>query len=583
MLGTSLSELIFIRISAFLLRYSIPCSLTLLFAIYAFAGISPLAIWGSSNESDAPSLKLRILIGFLSAIFVVDTGFFLGVYLPFKSRASQLKSDYPRPPLSPEDRWVLFRKCLDNAPDLEDYLCRWFLDANLADIGRENVREFLAWAFFDRDLDDVAYGRMSDQEGAELEGYVDEINRRLIIARQDGDENLEGAVGLRPGRSSVKSLRTTIDDVPMCFRSVIWYIIVMLVDIFTHFTLLWKGFTYYATPTMTTVAVFPPRPQLLLPRDFVPRQSSPAAGMAYWYRPHTSRTARPVLFIHGIGIGLLPYRGFLSEVVDGIPGENDGGGQIGIIAVEILPICMRLAGEPLDKQHFLEEITAILGHHGWLDDGFTLVSHSYGSVLTTHLLGSPTLGPLIHGLVLTDPVSLLLHLPDVAYNFTRRTPRHANEVQLWFAASTDPGTALVLGRYFFWQQNIIWKEELLHLSPNTHDQGSRLTSNYNAHGSRERTVADRKVAVALAGRDNIIDTRRTVEYLFCEGDLAKSTDRHEEAVEKLTSGLAEGGSCDFTDSGIEVLYFPTLDHSHCFDRDAARHRIVRTVREYSKR
>ncbi|KAI6448230.1 hypothetical protein MCOR22_002979 [Pyricularia oryzae] len=605
MLGTSLSELIFIRISVFLLRFSIPCSFTLLIITYAFTGVSPLGIWGSSTSTGntataltSPSLSLRVLVGFLSAVFFADSIFFLVVYRPFEARATGFKPNYPHPPLSPADRSVIFHKCLDNVPDPVHYIRRWFLGADLAEIRRDNVRDFVAWAFFDRDINDATRGRLSAQEEAEMEGYLDEINRRLILASQEYGGDEDGAAGLRPGRGTAKSMRPTIDKVPMCFRSIIWYIIVMFVDMFTHFMLLWKGFTYFSTPITTNLTIFPPRPQLLMPPGLVHRQPSPAAGTAYWYRPHTSRSARPVVFVHGVGIGLLPYLNFLSEVSDGIPGEKDGDGQVGVIAIEILPVCMRLAGQPMDKEHFLAQVVAILDRHGWLDDDFTLVSHSYGSVLTTQILHSPILGPRIDGIVLIDPVSLLLHLPDVAYNFTRRTPRRANEVQLWFAASMDPGTALVLGRHFFWQQNIVWKEQLLQRFPDKPDQKKRMESDKSPLHKNNVEYGDsnpalpcngdhaptrRKVAVALAGWDIITDTRHVVEYLFCEGELAKSTERHQDDVDKLMSGSVVGGSSGFTHSGIEVLYFHTSDHADCFDRVAERYRVVRTVRRCSRR
>ena len=45
------------------------------------------------------------------------------------------------------------------------------------------------------------------------------------------------------------------------------------------------------------------------------------------------------------------------------------------------------------------------------------VTIRYGSVIVTHLLRDPEVSSSIASLVLVDPVSILLHLPDVAYNF----------------------------------------------------------------------------------------------------------------------------------------------------------------------
>ncbi|KAK7211061.1 hypothetical protein V2G26_018239 [Clonostachys chloroleuca] len=41
---------------------------------------------------------------------------------------------------------------------------------------------------------------------------------------------------------------------------------------------------------------------------------SPARSLTYWCRPHTSNTRLPVLFIHGIGIGLYPNIPFLADL-----------------------------------------------------------------------------------------------------------------------------------------------------------------------------------------------------------------------------------------------------------------------------
>jgi len=46
-------------------------------------------------------------------------------------------------------------------------------------------------------------------------------------------------------------------------------------------------------------------------------------------------------------------------------------------------------------------------------------SSRYGSVVTTHLLHTPAVANKIGPVILIDPVTFLLHLPDVAYNFVR--------------------------------------------------------------------------------------------------------------------------------------------------------------------
>ena len=89
-----------------------------------------------------------------------------------------------------------------------------------------------------------------------------------------------------------------------------------------------------------------------------------------------------------------------------------------------------------------------------------------------------------------DPVSFLLHTPDVAYNFTVRKPRRANEWQLWYFASKDPGVAHTLGRRFFWSENVMWKEDV-----------------------EDLVREGKQVAVSLGGRDLIVNTAAVRRYL----------------------------------------------------------------------
>ncbi|KFY03311.1 hypothetical protein O988_01572, partial [Pseudogymnoascus sp. VKM F-3808] len=178
------------------------------------------------------------------------------------------------------------------------------------------------------------------------------------------------------------------------------------------------------------------------------------------------------------------------SVVDTITHYADDAG-VGIIALEIMPISSRITHPALEEDVMVHEIQAIVKHHDW--SRFILVSHSYGSIISTHLLKSPLSAPLISHIVLVDPVSFLLHLPNVAYNFTARQPVQANEYLLWYFGSKDMGVAHSLARRFFWSQNIIWKEDL------------------GMEG--ENGVEGRDVTVVLSGRDLIVDNEGVRQYL----------------------------------------------------------------------
>lgn len=64
---------------------------------------------------------------------------------------------------------------------------------------------------------------------------------------------------------------------------------------------------------------------------------------------------------------------FLAEL--NVRDETDGlDGELGIIAVEIMPVSFRITGEALRKDKMCQEIHCILKAHGW--EKFVLVSHS---------------------------------------------------------------------------------------------------------------------------------------------------------------------------------------------------------------
>ncbi|KAJ9137642.1 Alpha beta hydrolase fold family [Coniochaeta hoffmannii] len=584
MLDHSPFQLVQIRAAIVLLAYAPWFELGILISLIAAKAIL--------HPYEAPGRTYLISVSTLTALLALELVFYIIKYRPHLER---LRRDAQHPaPLTRRQRLALFEKCAANIPDPESYVRLWFHGAELKDIKRDNVAEFILWAFFDRD-------------GAEGNGPIQGLapeDHDVTAELEHYVSRTEDLLGLKlpPGRGSATCLRLTIDAIEQRYRSLLWYAIVSGVDLTTHLCLFRDGFQYYGPPLRKTLGVFPPRLQAvpaLLPFPGAKRYSSASEHIGFWYRPHTARNSRPVVFIHGIGVGLWPYTRFLHEI--GRPatsGRSGGGseGQIGVIVLEILPISTRLTDPPLRREAFVEELRTILAAHApdWLDNGFVLVSHSYGSVLTTHIIRDPDLAPHVRGIVLIDPVTLLLHLPDVAYNFTRRPPKTANEWQLWFFASMDAGVAEGLGRHFFWRENEVWKEELVggSGSPVKAASNGRVTRSKGRDPASDRwpAVTRRKVAVSLGGRDLIVNTERVAQYLARPGDMADSgPSEHQQAVDAMfrareAGSVATGDSPRCTrfaaPSGVEIVWFPTLDHAQVFDTREDRQQILNVIGEY---
>lgn len=190
LIGNSLPEYIFIRLAVPALRLIAPCAVVSCILIPVFRprllsqhkALWPLAGWA-----------------------IAESAFFVGVYVPLRLYL-QRPVVHPSPPTKPQRR-TLYARIMENLPDPEYYLSRWFMNAPLGDIKRENLKEFYAWSLLNK-----RYSEVSRDEESELDSYVDQLEEKL-------DQPF------KPGRGPAKSLRTTFDPVPMQHRPLLWYFV----------------------------------------------------------------------------------------------------------------------------------------------------------------------------------------------------------------------------------------------------------------------------------------------------------------------------------------------------------------------
>ncbi|EMD38036.1 hypothetical protein CERSUDRAFT_113174 [Gelatoporia subvermispora B] len=473
-IGNSIPEYIFIRISIWCLRAVAPICIA-----YTIANWYIGSYWYSP---------------WLGRYALLETTFYFLVYLP-RTYVLQQAATHP-PPLPKEQRKALFMRCCTRLREVEDFTTGWFYSTPSSLIRRENIKEWLLWAFFCTHTDGIR-----DEWQEEIDEYIDSVEdmlgHKLEVGRND----------------SVECMRVTLDPVRMLHRPFLWYMIVCLVDTITAICLFKLGFMHFTG--RVSFRCFPPRLFTMF------SQRSPHPELVYWYRPHRSKTKHPILFFHGIGIGLWPYVNFLKELAAAEP-------DVGILAIENLSISMHITRPPLARDAMLSALSHVLAHHGL--SSLVVAGHSYGTILAAHMVRNPSLAPLISRLLLVDPIPFLLHQPAVAYNFVYRTPHTANEWQLWYFASRDPDIAHALSRHFFWLENILWKEDL----------------------------EDRPTAVVLSGRDQIVDATEVWKYL---------------------TG-ANSWRFKWQGDGLEVLYYADLDHAMVFDTEKRRRPMVETLKRF---
>ncbi len=263
--------------------------------------------------------------------------------------------------------------------------------------------------------------------------------------------------------------------------------------------------------------------------------------------------------------------------------------QVGIIAIEIMPVSFRITHPALAKEVMCAEIGSIIKHHGF--DKCVLVAHSYGTAVATQMLKAPRMAEKIGPLVLIDPITILLHLPDVAYNFTWRKPADANEHQLYYFASMDMGVSHTLARCFFWSDVILWKKD----------------------------IGDRHLTVSLAELDLIVNTEAVGQYIASSShDGTKDSDHHQNSNGHINGSAKANGnghaisngsiskhsikrdgyanannnkvkdgtavedwkSRPWRGQGLEILWQQGLDHAQVFDSGRKRKRVINAIKNY---
>ena len=178
--------------------------------------------------------------------------------------------------------------------------------------------------------------------------------------------------------------------------------------------------------------------------------------MVYWYRPAKPSSLKrdPIVFAHGLGIGLSQYcllihklssfdnAIFLVEVLDPFPAAF----LMHFLFSQINNVACYLVEKALAMEEALPVMESMLNKHGY--QKAIWMGHSYGSVYVSWVLRSrPDLAVKV---VLLDPVVILLNFPDVCYNFFYREPSSTIELGLHYFAARELFISKSMSRNFHW-------------------------------------------------------------------------------------------------------------------------------------
>ena len=122
--------------------------------------------------------------------------------------------------------------------------------------------------------------------------------------------------------------------------------------------------------------------------------------------PPPARVVAPLLFVHGVGLGLTPYLHFIAELASAAPARP-------LLLVEARHVSVGLAARAISTCDVAASVCAILDAHAW--PAAACVGHSYGTFVLSRLA---QLQPgRVQALALIDPVCLLTIYPQLLRNF----------------------------------------------------------------------------------------------------------------------------------------------------------------------
>lgn len=213
----------------------------------------------------------------------------------------------------------------------------WFLDSatgerltvsELKRLRKHNLREWLAWAFFHESLEDLEKGVLTSSNKSS-------VKRELL---DDLLQQVEtwGELRLQSGYDkSIKPMRISFDNIRYASRPWVFYLATQkIVPLFAGAKLRALGFV-----------------------------KERAGSLRYWRRgcdeeqeELSERKREPLVFCHGIGIGVAAYMSFIEQLVRKFPGRA-------IYLLELPNISLRLEEEVLSASELVAGIADMLAAH----------------------------------------------------------------------------------------------------------------------------------------------------------------------------------------------------------------------------
>ncbi|KAI8878691.1 alpha/beta-hydrolase [Backusella circina FSU 941] len=418
--------------------------------------------------SKLPEYLHALSLYWIFRIWIVSEILFY-LYFLYKRSTFQLKVK-PQTPLNKQQRTELFWNCVYTIKDLQSWCEGWFYyksdhsHPSINEIKENNLALWFAWAFWHDHLDIV---RQNEEWAAEID---------WMIATAETWFHHSFPKGMN---TNVECIRLNLDPVEAVHRPLIMYVAIYLITKLFNIIFLQWCWGFKPPQVISTICWGGPLALLdgfisacknfILTTTIVPKLDP---TLSYWYRPGGNET--PLVFIHGIGAGVLFYAEFVFRLL---------ALDRPLFLVELPYVAMHMVDKVPNSDETVKSIQEMLARHGYKNAVF--VSHSLGTATTSWVMNKEP--RLCAGAVLIDPICFLLHYHNVAFNFVHRIPKNFIERIIYYAASRELCISNYISRHFQWFESIYF--------------------NKNA-------PFENNVSVYLSEKDSIVGSSAVHEYLL---------------------------------------------------------------------
>ncbi|GFR42803.1 hypothetical protein Agub_g3690, partial [Astrephomene gubernaculifera] len=167
---------------------------------------------------------------------------------------------------------------------------------------------------------------------------------------------------------------------------------------------------------------------------------------------NTATTTAPVVLLHGVGLGLLPYMDLIRRLLAaGLP----------VLLVEYKHVSLRLCSIIPSADDIAGVVVGLLDRLGVAQA--CVVAQSYGTFVASRL--AQCHAARLQSLVMLDPVCFGMFLPHLLANFIYRKPR-TTSLRTWIVdqalsfMSRDLHCAAAMCRRFYWSDLNLWPQDL---------------------------------------------------------------------------------------------------------------------------